>query len=434
MNRWLVAGGAILIQLALGAVYTWSLFTTRLEAGVETGGYGFTPVQTQGVFCAGLAAFALVMLYAGQLQVRIGPQKVAMLGGAVLGIGYILGGLLGKTFIMQLICIGIIGGAGIGLAYIVPIAVGVKWFPDKKGLMTGLSVAGFGFGATIWVKFGDSWIWDGGLMAQAEGLFGLSGVQAVYLIYGLCFLALVFLGSLVMVNPPDGWKPSGWNPGALAGNNSRNAQGADLMPAAMVRTAQYWGLLLIFTGSGMAGLMVIGCIKLFGQDSLLANGVFDDPAKAGQAAGTAMAFLAILNGLGRICWGTISDKLGRKTSLFLMCLGQGIIMLFFFRLGASKIGLIVGACIIGFNYGGIFALFPAATADFFGNKNLGRNYPFVFLAYGIAGIAGPQIAAYIRVQAGGHAQAWSTPFLIAGIACLVAAGLSLLLKPPRPAV
>jgi hypothetical protein len=335
---------------------------------------------------------------------------------------------------MKLICIGIIGGAGIGLAYIVPIAVGVKWFPDKKGLMTGLSVAGFGFGATIWVKFGDSWIWDGGLMAQAEGLFGLSGVQAVYLIYGLCFLALVFLGSLVMVNPPDGWKPSGWNPGALAGNNSRNAQGADLMPAAMVRTAQYWGLLLIFTGSGMAGLMVIGCIKLFGQDSLLANGVFDDPAKAGQAAGTAMAFLAILNGLGRICWGTISDKLGRKTSLFLMCLGQGIIMLFFFRLGASKIGLIVGACIIGFNYGGIFALFPAATADFFGNKNLGRNYPFVFLAYGIAGIAGPQIAAYIRVQAGGHAQAWSTPFLIAGIACLVAAGLSLLLKPPRPAV
>ena len=149
-----------------------------------------------------------------------------------------------------------------------------------------------------------------------------------------------------------------------------------------------------------------------------------------------MAWYAILNGLGRIIWGIVSDKIGRKAALFLMCLIQGVMMLLFFKVGGTKIGLIVGACIIGFNFGGNFALFPAATADFFGNKNVGSNYPWVFLAYGIAGIVGPQIAGYFKDAAatsGAGVDAWKTPFIIAGIACLVAGVLALMLKAPRPA-
>jgi OFA family oxalate/formate antiporter-like MFS transporter len=431
MNRWAVVGGAILIQLCLGAIYAWSVFTTTLKAGLDEGGYEFTAKQTQWVFSAGLVTFAFVMLFAGRWQAKSGPRLVAAVGGIVLGAGYILGGLLGSTFWPQLICIGIIGGAGIGLAYVVPIAVGVKWFPDKKGMITGLAVAGFGFGATIWVKMAGSWF--GGLL-NTTNVFGLPGVQSVFLIYGVAFLVLVLLGSIVMVNPPAGWKPAGWNPDAAAAGGAKAGVVADLTGSQMAGTPQYWGLLLMFTGSAMAGLMVIGCIRLFGVDSLQANNVVADVATAGTIAGTAMAWYAILNGLGRIVWGIVSDKIGRKSSLFVMCLIQGVMMLAFFKVGGTRIGLIVGACIIGFNFGGNFALFPAATADFFGNKNVGSNYPWVFLAYGIAGIAGPQVAGYFKDAAatsGAGVDAWKAPFIIAGIACLVAALLGTMLKAPK---
>jgi MFS family permease len=145
-----------------------------------------------------------------------------------------------------------------------------------------------------------------------------------------------------------------------------------------------------------------------------------------------MAWYAILNGLGRIVWGIVSDKIGRKLSLFVMCLFQGVIMLLFYKMGASPWGLIIGACIIGFNFGGNFALFPAATADFFGNKNVGTNYGWVFLAYGVAGIAGPQVAGWFKDAAqGGDPGAWMTPFMIAGGACLLAAGLAAVLRVPK---
>ena len=431
MNRWLVVVGAILIQLALGAIYAWSVFTGILKRSVEDGGYGFSASETQWVFSVGLASFALIMLVAGRWQAKVGPRLVAVVGGLVLGAGYILGGFLGQSFWPQLICIGLVGGAGIGLAYVVPIAVGVKWFPDKKGMITGLAVAGFGFGATIWIKFGDTWIWQGGLLAKMDGFLGLPGVQAVFVLYGIIFLLFVLLGSLVMVNPPEGWKPEGWNPESATGVAAATTGTRDLTVGQMTATPQYWSLLLMFTGSAMAGLMVIGCIKLFGMDSLVHSGAKPDKVAAGMTASTAIALYAILNGLGRIVWGVVSDKIGRKAALFLMCLAQGVMMLLFFRVGMTPIGLIVGACIIGFNFGGNFALFPAATADLFGNKRVGTNYPLVFLAYGIAGIVGPQIAGYFKDNAAGDVNAWKMPFMIAGIACLVAAFLAITLKSPK---
>lgn len=445
MNRWWVVVGAILIQLCLGAIYAWSVFTKKITIPLDSGGlYGFTASDAAWIFSAGLATFAVVMVAAGRLQAKIGPRPIAVAGGIVLGLGYILGGFLGKDFISQLICIGFIGGAGIGLAYVVPIAVGVKWFPDKKGMITGLAVAGFGFGATLWVKLGDEWF--GGLL-NTTNVFGLPGVQSVFVIYGIAFLVCVLLGSIVMVNPPEGYKPAGWNPPKPT--STGKATGAvDLTAGEMLGTPQFYVLWLMFCGSALAGLMVIYCIKLFGIDALTQGGEATAEAvdAAGKIAGWAMASYAILNGLGRIIWGVVSDVIGRKLALFLMCLFQGIIMLFFYKLGGTEVGLIVGASIIGFNFGGNFALFPAATADYFGNKNVGINYGWVFLAYGVAGIAGPQVAGYFKttadvarqtaLQSGQQAgatvvQAWITPFLIAGIACLVAAVLALVLRTPK---
>lgn len=429
-NRWLVVIGAILIQLCLGAIYSWSVFTKKLTTPLAEGGiYGFTATQAAWIFSAGLATFAVVMVAAGRLQAKIGPRPLAMAGGIVLGLGYILGGFFGKTFITQLIFIGIVGGAGIGLGYVVPIAVGVKWFPDKKGMITGLAVAGFGFGATIWVKLAGSWF--GGGLLNTTNVFGLPGVQSVFVIYGFIFLVSVLLGSLVMVNPPEGYKPQGWEPPKPT-DTTKATGSINLSANEMLKTPQFYMLFLMFLGSALAGLMVIYCIRLFGIDALQASAVPSDAATAGAIAGTAMAWYAILNGLGRIAWGTVSDKTGRKTALFLMCLFQGIIMLLFFKLGQSEMGLIIGACLIGFNFGGNFALFPAATADFFGNKNVGTNYGWVFLSYGVAGIAGPQVAGFFKDQAvGGDVSAWSTPFIIAGVACLIAAVIALALKKPE---
>jgi OFA family oxalate/formate antiporter-like MFS transporter len=305
-------------------------------------------------------------------------------------------------------------------------------------MITGLAVAGFGFGATLWVKLAGSWF--GGLLNTTH-VFGLPGVQSVFVIYGITFLVCVVLGSIVMVNPPAGYKPEGWEPPQASGQAT--ASGATNFTAPeMLSTPQFFMLWLMFVGSGLAGLMVIYCIRLFGIDALQASGAItgaDAAAAAGAVAGTAMAWYAILNGLGRIVWGIVSDKIGRKMALFLMCTFQSLVMFGFYKLGGSEMGLIIGACIIGFNFGGNFALFPAATADFFGNRNVGTNYGWVFLAYGVAGIAGPQVAGYFKdaatraAEAAGGAvdpSAWLTPFIVAGVSCAIAAVLALLLKAP----
>lgn len=424
-NRWLVVAGAILIQLALGAIYAWSVFTKLLT---DTDGiYAFSATETAWIFSVGLATFAVVMVFAGKWQAKSGPTIVAFTGGLVLGAGYVLGGFLGNTFLTQLLCIGFLGGAGIGFAYVVPIAVGVKWFPDKKGMITGLAVAGFGFGATIWVKLAGSWY--GGLL-NTTNLFGLPGVQSVFVIYGFAFMAMVLLGSLVMVNPPEGYMPKGWTPPQRT--ESKAFGGIEFNSRQMLKTKQFYALWTVFVFSALSGLMVIYCIKLFGIDALEYNNV----ENAGVLTGTAMAWYAIFNGLGRIVWGTLSDKLGRRKSIIAMTFFQGIIMLMIYHIfinyGIAS-GFIAGACIIGFNFGGNFALFPAITADFFGNKTVGRNYGWMFTAYGIAGIAGPQLAGFFKdsaVDSSGPV-VWMTPFIIAGVACILGGIIMIVVRPPK---
>ncbi len=426
-SRWLVVGGAILIQLALGALYAWSVFTKLLTD--PEGLYQFSATQTAWIFSAGLATFALVMVLAGRWQAKTGPRLMTILGGLLLGLGFVLGGLFGSTFWSQFFFIGIVAGAGIGMAYVVPIAVGVKWFPDKKGTITGLAVAGFGFGATIWVKLAGSWF--GGLLNNAE-VFGLPPVQSVFLIYGIVFATLVLLGSFVMVNPPEGYSPKDWDPAEAAAVTKSNGNG--FTPGRMLRTPQFYAIWLVFASSAIAGLMVIYCIQLFGLDALEYHGV----ENAIVITGTAMAWYAIFNGLGRILWGMFSDRIGRKNAIIAMSAFQGIIMLAmyhgFINFGLAA-GLIIGASFVGFNYGGIFALFPAITADYFGNREVGRNYGWVFTAYGVAGILGPLLAGVFKDAAamGGTPKVWMTPFLIAGVACMLGALIMIFTKEPGKA-
>lgn len=410
MNRWLAVVGAILIQLALGAIYAWSVFTPALIDA------GWTRAQTQFVFSAGLASFAIVMVLAGRMMPKWGPRKLAMLGGIVLGLGYILGGFATKGTpnpVMLILTIGIIGGSGIGLAYVVPIAVGMRWFPDKKGLITGLAVAGFGFGAMIWVKLAGAW---GDLISSI-------GLANTFIVYGIVFFLMVVIGGIWMVFPAEGWKPHGWIPPPP--KTGQVAEGVNLVAGEMLRTPQFYMIFVIFVFSAGAGLMTIGLMKLFPIQALQNAGMSPDAANA--TAGTAMAvFFSLANGIGRVAWGTMSDKLGRKLSVVIMCATQGALLILFVPMAGTPALLFLASALIGFNFGGNFALFPTMTADTFGAKFIGQNYPWVFLSYGVGGIFGPILGGRL-----GDLENFPLAFSICGVLLFVAAGVAASVRPPQ---
>ncbi len=409
-NRWLVVVGAILIQLCLGAIYAWSVFTPKLTAA------DWTKEQTQWVFATGLAFFAIVMVIAGRLMPKVGPRALAWAGGIVLGLGYLLAGLTGGTsFWPTLLLIGVAGGSGIGLGYVVPIAVGMRWFPDKKGLITGLAVAGFGFGATLWVKLAGSW----GHMLDNLGL------GTTFIVYGIAFAVLVFIGGTWMKFPPDGWVPKGYRPPEVA-KGSAPAGSVDYKSGQMLSTLQYYLILFTFVFSAGAGLMSIGLMKLFPMQALMDGGM--DEMAASAVAGTAMAvFFSLANGIGRIAWGTLSDKLGAKTSIVIMTATQGVLVILFQFMAGTTGLLYLGATLIGFNFGGNFSLFPVITAGTFGAKNIGQNYGWVFLAYGIGGIVGPILGGRL-----GDMGNFPLAFTICGVGCLLAAVLISMVRPAKP--
>ena len=406
-RRWTVVVGAVLIQLCLGAIYAWSVFTPPLKDA------GWSKFQTQIVFSVGLGTFALVMVFAGRRLKTIGPRRLAIAGGITLGIGYVVAGLDGGTnFWLVLLGVGLIGGAGIGLAYVVPIAVGMRWFPDRKGMITGVAVAGFGFGALGWVKIAGEW---GNLIDDL-------GIDTTFMIYGAAFAVLVLLGSRWMMMPPDGWLPAGFTPPTAEGKG-----GEDFTPQEMLRTPQFHLISLTFAVSAGAGLMAIGLMKLYPVEALVDNGVTADYADA--IAGTAMAvFFSLANGIGRLAWGAMSDRLGRKNSVVIMAATQGILLFLFIPMAGTEWLLYLGATLIGFNFGGNFALFPSLTADEFGNKTVGHNYPWVFLAYGAGGIVFPILGGWL-----GDTGNFPLAFTICAVACLVGAVATAMVFPPSQA-
>ncbi len=404
-KRWLVVLGSMLIQLSLGTIYAWSVFTPALKAA------GWTKADTQIVFAVSLVTFALVMVFAGRGLVKLGPRKLVAAGGVALGAGYIFAGLFGGTeFWAVCLGVGLIGGAGIGLAYVVPIAVGIRWFPDKKGLITGLAVAGFGFGAMGWVKLAGAW----------GDLIGLYGLSTTFLIYGGALAALILVGSVWMVMPPQGWKPKGLaetTPAAAKGLQNFSVQ-------EMLRTPQFYLIFLTFAVSAGAGLMSIGLMKLYPMEALQAAGY--SAVEASAIAGTAMAvFFSLANGVGRIVWGTLSDKIGRRRSVATLTTIQAIVLISFTSMAGNEYLLYFGAMLIGFNFGGNFALFPTLTADVFGNDRIGQNYPFIFLSYGVGGIAGPLLGGIL-----GDMGNFPLAFSICGFACLAGSASIMLVRKP----
>ncbi|TFH05810.1 MAG: MFS transporter, partial [Candidatus Thorarchaeota archaeon] len=283
-NRNLVILGALIVQLCLGSIYAWSFFQTALKD--VAGAYVWPSLYTQLPFAAGLASFAVFMIFAGRWQDRVGPRKVATVGGKLLGIGYIsaffvdmvTGGDAFLGTIYLIITYGIIGGAGIGFAYVCPIAALVKWFPDKKGAITGIAVAGFGAGALI---FG----WVETLLLTLYDVPATLSIGMPMLFLGIMYLVLVVLGAQVLTNPPEGWLPVGYAPSVTTADGT----GSGMMPGQMIRTSTFWLLWLMFVFAATAGLMTIGNVK---TASLAIDATTDAVILVG--------IMSILNAVGRI--------------------------------------------------------------------------------------------------------------------------------------
>ena len=410
MNRWLPVAGALLIQLALGSVYAFSIFTGPLS---ETLGYSRTSFYILGIFATAIAVFAVTTIFAGRLQDKRGPRVVATLGGLVYGAGYVLASFFTENIAMLYLSYGVIGGLGLGLGYVCPLAAVVKWFPDKKGLVSGIAVAGFGAGAFIFTQVG-------------KYIIGASddGLSNSFLYLGLIFIVMAVAGAQILKNPPAGWLPRGFNP-----NSKNNGKTVDFDWHEMVRTKSFVLLNLMFLLSATAGLMMIGNVS-----NLAA---YLDPTKSMLVvaqAQTIAGILALFNGAGRIGWGKISDHLGRNKTMRLVFMIQALILF-----GAAAfvwarptgemvqfIGLTAFASAIGFTFGGNFALFPSATADYFGTKNLGVNYGLVFTGYGAAGILGSLIPGVLA----GSGSGFMWVFIAVGTASLATFAMAVMIKPP----
>jgi OFA family oxalate/formate antiporter-like MFS transporter len=390
---------ALIMQMCLGNLYTWSIFRSPL---MKT--YGWTIKEATVPFTLSVVFFAVGMVFAGRWQDKAGPRIVAITGGILLGAGFLLASQIGSTLGGLYIAYGVLAGLGVGFAYVTPIAVCVKWFPDMRGFITGLAVLGFGAGSMIGAPVGTR------LIAQM-------GVLNTFALFGVVFGVLTALAGAMLRNPPAGYKPAGWSPPAPAAGVK--AKKDDYAPSEMAGTIQFYLLWFIYLFGAGVGLMAIS--------QAVPMGVELAKLTPGVAAG-ALGIMAIFNGLGRPAFGAISDKIGRSNATMLAFAVYIVALLGVLR-GADTFGMYTtGISMVGFAYGGYLALMPSYTADYFGTKNLGLNYGLVFSAWGAAGVLGPIIGAQVRQQTGSFVGA----FWILSALCVAGILLALITKAPAP--
>ncbi len=405
-RRYVVVLGALIIQMCLGSIYAWSIYQTALTSGA----YNWPVLWTQLPFATGLACLASFMIFAGRWQDRIGPRKVATTGGIILGIGYLLASQIDKVSagnpltgtLYLVLTYGVIGGGGIGVAYVCPIAALMKWFPDKKGTITGVAVATFGGGSFL-IGYLETF-----LIIRGANLIGFS-----FLILGITYMLVVVVGSQLLSNPPSGWSPPGQPEPVSMGQTT----GRDLGPGAMVRTRIFWLIWVMFILAPTAGLMTLSNVKSVAQAIDVAAA--SDPITWPVIAALIVGIMALFNGAGRLFWGAVSDRVHRiktLTAMFTILAGSQFAFAFLSLINTSWLIAIGIAAITGFCFGGNFTLFPSMTAEFFGTKNVGVNWGVVSTAYGIAGVTGALVAGNIVDFTGSYFLA----FMITGALSLLA--------------
>ena len=363
----LIAG--ILFNLSIGMLYTWSIIRSQMMEPLGADGWGWTSAQAGRPFTFAVVFFALGLLVGGRIQDKIGPRWVVTFGGFLTGLGMIVSGLAGNSPIGVTIGFGIMTGVGIGFGYGCVTPPALKWFhPSKKGMVSGLIVGGFGFGA---VYFGP----------LASTLLSNFGIENAFIIMGVGVITLTVPIAQFVRNPPQGYVPE--EPQKIKSATTQSIKSVDYFWREMIKTPRFYMMFIMFLIISSVGLMVIGSVT---RIATIQMGITDSAVLA-----FLVSFMAITNMAGRIIGGFISDKIGRTNTLFLIIILQ-IINMFGFMFYATLPTLIIGIIGIGFCFGALLSVFPALTAEQFGLKNYGANYGIVYLAWGLSGVVAPVIA------------------------------------------
>ena len=398
---------AMLMQIVVTVVYSWSVFRPPLTAL-----YGWSKAQTIAPNRYSLLFVAVGAVVGGLWQDKRGPRLVASVGGTLLALGSVLSIFFGDSVTGLVLGYGVIGGFGGGFVYVTPIANLVKWFPDKRGMMVGLAVMGSGVSSLFW----------GPLMEASIGhdatAYHTTIPRTFMLMAAIFLVVLVGLAQLYKVPAPD-WKPAGWNPPLEAAHTKATAM-------QMLSTWQFYVLWGVFFLGTSVGTTVIGQASPLIQEVAGKNLAFP--------VGLAIGLMGICNGVGRLTWGSVSDRLGRKYTLLAMSAMSLAACLGFLRTASSFWDVIAGICLAAFAYGGYLALMPAFSADFFGHAHVGGNYGLLFSAWGICGFYFPLYAESLldsAREAGNLAAGYKDLYLQLAILTVVVAALGVFLKPPH---
>ena len=396
-NRWVIAIAGVFLQIALGAVYAWSVFRVPLSKQFGWSISEVTLTFTISIFVLGFAAF-----FGGLWLNRKGPRIVALTGSVLYGLGVFLASFSHSLSWLYL-SYGVIGGIGLGLGYIVPVAVLVKWFPDRRGLITGVAVGGFGAGALITAPV-------------ATRLIQSVGVLSTFAYLGIAYLVVTIISGSFMQNPPDGWKPEGWSP--TASQTSQRA-GHDFVLTEALKTWQWYALWLLLFLNTCAGISVIS------QEAP----IFQELTGASAIVAAGMVGLASIgNAVGRVFWAWVSDLITRRATFAVMFILQ--VLLFWFLPNIATVSLMtIVTFVVLMCYGGGFGTMPAFAADYFGPKNVGPIYGLMLTAWSFASAVGPLFIAHMRETAGSYRGALH---VIAGVMA-VSTSLPILVRPPRAA-
>jgi OFA family oxalate/formate antiporter-like MFS transporter len=397
-NRWTIAIMATLLQLALGTVYAWSFWQKPLVAT-----YGWTNTQAAWAFSIAILALGFGAAFGGikMAQGKIPPKVLAMIGGLMFGVGYFIAAyaLSTQSLVLLYVGYGIIGGWGLGMGYVTPVAVAAKWFPDKKGLITGMVVMGFGFGALLMAKI---------LGPIALNMAG-GNLVAVFYMLGAVMLVLTLIPGYFMINPPTGWVlPSrleihAAGPAAAAEMkvNKTDEYHESITAGECLASGRFVMMWLVLFLNVCAGIMFISFQSPMLQDIL--KKAYDsvqlsDPAviaKLAAAGATLIGISSLFNGIGRFFWGGISDRIGRTNAFRLMLASQVVVFIGLLFIESAVI-FGIGVCYVLLCYGGGFGTMPSYVLDTYGPRLMPFVYGVILTAWGFGGVVGPQIVAYFK--------------------------------------
>jgi len=375
-NRWLMVVGAMAIHMSIGSVYAWSVYVNPIQSAMNWTLTDVTITFSVAIFFLGLSAALM-----GKFVERKGPRVAATLAAVLFGLGTVGSGfaIAMESKILLYLTYGVLGGAGLGIGYLSPVSMLVKWFPDRRGMATGLAIMGFGFASAI----------SG---PAIKILIDSVGVSSTFYILGAIYFVVMFTAAQYLANPPEGYMPERLSDAIASGKKKIKEDLVNITRNEAVKTARFYGLWIMLFINVTCGIAIISVASPLLQEVIGISAL---------AAASAVGLMGIFNGAGRIVWASVSDYLTRPIVFIIFFVTQ-IIAFYLLTTVTSVLLFTILVYYIMTCYGGAFASIPAYIGDIFGTKELAAIHGYILTAWALAGLAGPIIIAYVKDSTGSY--------------------------------